>query len=55
MHNQLNPSIQFKFYGYNHKLDILVEKCLQPLMNLEINEKRFDIILETVIVSEVRF
>ncbi|XP_058795185.1 insulin-degrading enzyme isoform X2 [Phymastichus coffea] len=35
--------------GYDHKLDVLLEKILDRMMNFTVNEKRFDILKENYI------
>jgi len=40
--------IELRVRGYNHKLSILLEKILQRMANLEINEERFVLLREQI-------
>ena len=48
--DQTNYGIQFSFNGFDNKLDILVEKVIKRLATFKIDEKRFNVLRESVSV-----
>jgi len=42
--------VQFTIRGYNDKQHILLQKLMDKMMTLEINEQRFEILMEKVTI-----